>query len=310
MGEWLYPAGGALLLLLLATDVFQTAFHAEGRGGPIHRKQNRLIWNAVRWAATVGGRTRPQLLSIGGPVIAIATIATWSILLLAGFSLIYLPYVLDFHFSPGQPGSAIVEAFYYSGIIAATVGQGDVVAPGSTLRMLTILEAVSGYALVTVAVTYVLAVYRELIDSQALASAMEARLPWGPETNEAGVDLDPEWARSITLRLSHVLEAHYNYPILHYFRPSRSARALPFQVARLLATGGEGSERRDGTPAPSAAGSGSRRALRAMIRRYIAEVHRLFVDQEREPGEDLDDERARLEEILSMMVYDQPDPRG
>lgn len=311
MGDWFYPAGGVLLLLLLATDVFETAFHAEGRGGPINRKQNRLIWSVVRWAATIGGETRPRLLSIGGPLIAIATIVTWSLLLLVSFGLIYLPYVLEFHFSPGQPGSAILEAFYYSGIIAATVGQGDVVAPGSTLRALTVLEAVSGYALVTVAVSYVLAVYRELIASQALATAIDARLTRDTEIGGADAGLDEDWARSVTLRLGHVLEAHFNYPILHYFRPTRTTRALPPQLRRLLVAHLQGSER--GETAHSGASSaepGSRHALRAMVGRYIGEVHSLFVRQEAEPEESPDDERGRIDEILEMMRYDPDEPTG
>jgi len=321
MADWLYPTLGALLLLALAVDVFKTAFHAEGRGGPINRRQNRLIWNVVRWAGTLGGGTRPRLLSIGGPLIAVATIAAWSLLLFTGFALIYMPFVLDFHFSPGQPGSALLEAFYYSTIIGATLGHGDVVAPGATMRVLTMVQAVSGFALLTVAVTYVLAVYRELIATHALASALDARLGAaeaavardGAAANDAGLvdPLDGDWARSVTLRLCHVLEAHFNYPILHYFRPSRTARALPHQLDRLMRRRSAADERGAGPAASTAQDSVD--ALHPMLTRYIGEVHSLFVRQAREPEEHPRDPRERLDEILGMMAYEpaqRPDGGG
>lgn len=304
VAAWLFPLSGALLLALLALDVFQTAFHAEGRGGPINRRQNRVIWKLVRWTATVGGRRSGPLLSLGGPLMAVTTIAVWSLLLLAGFTLIYMPYILDFHFSTGSPGPATLEAFYYSGMVAATLGQGDVVARGAALRVVTIIQAVAGFALVTVAVTYVLAVYRELIASQSLAEALDAWLADGPEASPPEPGTDPEWDRSITLRLSHVLVSHFNYPILHYFRPTQRSRALPPQMEKLLAGlrlrqtqgGGEGGGGHSATS--------SHRALEAMVDRYIAEVHSLFVRQEPKPDEDTNRDTLRLRQILSMMAYE------
>lgn len=302
MDQVLYPAAGALLLGLLAFDIFQTAFHAEGRGGPVNRRQNRWIWNLVRRIGTAGGATRPKVLSLGGPLMAVTTIGVWSFLLIAGFALIYLPHVLDFHFSPGQPGSALLEAFYYSAIIAGTLGQGDVVAPGTALRIITIVEGLAGFAMVTVAVSYVLAIYRELITVQTLAAALHARL--GDPDDRDGPPIpthDPDWDRSITLRLAHVLEAHFNYPILHYFRPSRQSRSLPPQLSRLLLAGRSFEEQAAGSDLGT-----SHRALGNMIERYVSEVHTLFVRQEPDPDEDTDAERARLRQIVSMMAYEDP----
>jgi hypothetical protein len=99
--------------------------------------------------------------------------------LLTGFALVYLPYVAGFHYSAGTAGPPLLEAFYYSGIISSTLGQGDVVARGGWLRALTVLQALASFGSVTVAVTYVLAVYRELVASEALAAVIDARLSAG-----------------------------------------------------------------------------------------------------------------------------------
>lgn len=298
MIDWIAPASGTALLCLLAWDVFMTAFHAEGRGGPINRRQNRLIWQAVRTLGTLGGLVRSRVLSLGGPVIAITTIAVWTATLLTGFALIYLPWILDFHISSGSPQPRLLEAFYYSAIIAGTVGQGDVVAPTAVLRAVTILQAMSGFALVTVAVSYVLAVYRELIASTTLAGALHARVPRSG-TDRAQDSPGEGWSRSITFRLSHSLESHFNYPILHYFRPTRHKRALPVQLAR-LSDWLHSAEAADSPATPSVD------ALRSISDRYVEEVHSLFVRQATEPEASPEDPEKHMREILRMMVYPEP----
>jgi hypothetical protein len=311
MPEWIYPAAGTLLLGLLAVDVFRTAFHAEGRGGPINRRQNRALWRLVRAAGTRGGRNRPEVLSLAGPLMAVTTIAGWSLLLIASFGLIYVPYVLDFHYSPGEPGSRLLEAFYYSGILASTVGQGDVVAPDGWLRVLTVIQATAGFAFVTVAVTYVLAVYRELVEAQSLAAAIDARIEEGRESGEGPEAAD--WDREIGLRLGHVLESHFNYPILHDYRPPRKTRSVPWQVARLYrARRGDAASHGDVPTSGGAAaadtgsqGSISRRALLAAIRRYGSEVHRLFVRGEATGEGQWQPTESELEGIVEMLGYEQ-----
>jgi hypothetical protein len=326
MSDWLYPISGTALLLVLALDVFRTVFHAEGRGGPINRVQNRTIWGTVRRLGTLGGRLRPRVLSWAGPLMATSTIAVWSLLLIGGFMLIYLPHVLSFHYSPGEPGVRLLEAFYYSGIVAATLGHGDVVARGGVLRMLTVLQALSGFALVTVAVTYVLGIYREVVASQALAGVLDVRLRgYGDEPAEGSPPTDPrqagledhdgDWDRAITLGLAHVLAAHFNYPVLHYFRPSDSRRSLLPQLARLLVAGrAMEARRRRGAPETDAGpGTGlSHGALFTLIDRFITEIHSLFVGggagtESEAEGEVVDVEMARLRQVLVMMVYEVPE---
>lgn len=310
MATWIATGTGLLVLAVLCLDVFRTVFHAEGRGGPLNRRQNRLIWGVVRAVGTAGGRARPGVLALGGSVIAVTTIVVWGILLVAGFWLLYLPHVASFHYSPGEPGNLTVEAAYYSGMIASTLGLGDMVAPDGWLRIATVIQALAGFALLTVGVTYILGVYRELLTAQTLASTIHARFRAGPD------DLHPadlartdamDWDRSMALRLAHALEAHYNYPILHYFRPAQDRRSLPAQVALLLDLERQLEERaRNGDEeAARQTDSLSRRTLMAVVQLYAAEIHALFVRQD-EPEEGGGREKAalRLDEILGMLGHD------
>ena len=314
MSDWIAPTVGASLLLLLALDVFKTAFHAEGRGGPINRYQNRLIWAAARRFGCAGNRARAGVLSQAGPLMAVITVVVWTVLFVTAFALVYLPFIDVFHYSPGSAGPPPLEALYYSGIMASTLGQGDVVAPYGWLRVATIVQAITGFAAVTVAVTYVLAVYRELVKAQTLAAAIDARLSHRDgdrdEEHDGAVEPDSndvaEWDRTLALRITAVIESHHNYPILHYFRPRERGRSVPYQVARLfsyLRAQEAGPAAGDRTGSASV----SRSALRAALGRYIDVMHDLFVRPDGAGTPDQDDgEAGRLRDIVSMLCHPWP----
>lgn len=221
-------------------DVFLTVFHAQGHGGPLTRAQNRVIWGLFR---TVGvradGAPRERLLALAAPVMVVTTLTIWMVLLVVGFTLIYYPWVRTFLVSPGELRTPWAEALYYSGYTAATLGFGDMVPDQEALRLLAPLEALSGFALLSVSVTYLLSVYRELITMQSLASNVAGYFRAGEVhtlqfARAGGYGAMARWAEGVTSRLLEVLQAHFQYPILHYFRPSQRDRALPVQIDLLL----------------------------------------------------------------------------
>ena len=159
---------GVLVLMLLATDVFLTVFQPQGRSGPLTQLQNRLLWGVSRYLARTGSRT--GLLALAGPSMVVAARATWLLLLVAGFALIYYPWITSFLISPGELRATWAEAVYFSGYTAATLGLGDLVPDHVALRLLTALQAFGGFALISVSVTYLLSVYRQVLAMQTLAA--------------------------------------------------------------------------------------------------------------------------------------------
>lgn len=229
------PVLGALVLLLLVVDVFMTVFHAGGRAGPLNRVQNRAVWRAFR---ALGGR-RGAVLALAGPAMVVATLAGWVAFMVVGFALVYSPWTGSFLVSPGRLRTPWLEALFYSGSTASTLGLGDMVADHEALRLLTMLQALGGFALVSVSVTYLLAVYRELIMLQALASnisgyfrANDPGSPWFAEPG--GGEAMARWTEGISASLLQTQQAHYQYPILHYFRPREHTRALAVQLGHLV----------------------------------------------------------------------------
>lgn len=231
----LLPALGVGLLLFLAADVFVTVFHPEGHGGPLTQRQNSTVWWLWKKVAPSGAR-RDGWLGIGGPVLAVLTPAVWSLLLVAGYALVYYPWVERFLVSPGTLRPHWAEALYYSGFVAATLGTGDIVPDLVPLRLLSILEALSGFALLSAALSYILAIYRENGRKVTLASELALH-----DTGErAAADGEPvarereRWLEQVARELVHVTQAHAQYPILHYFRSPDQRNSLALQLAPLV----------------------------------------------------------------------------
>ena len=307
----LLPVLGTVLILLLGFDVFLTVFHAQGRGGPVNRRLSRLIWSAARWGGRRSeGSKREGLLALGGPMIVIATLLVWVLLLVTGFALVFYPWVETFLVSPGTLRSPWTEALYYSAYTAATLGLGDVIANSEALRLITMLEAFGGFALLSVSITYFLAVYRELISMQALAADISGLFRAGEThlvefTKNEGSAALARWCEQLANGLSNVLLAHFQYPVLHYFRPPEESRALPIQLGALLQLGRLIASDEGSTTVSTLAAHPSYLALRGGLESYLSDVDDLFVPEgassaHSAPRDDIERAHARL---LDYMLY-------
>lgn len=304
---------GALTLLLLAWDVFTTVFSAEGRGGPFNRRQNRAMWRISRALAhRRDGTIRDRWLALAGPWMVLMTLGVWVLWLILGFALVYYPWMQSFLVSPGTLRTPALEALYYSGYTAATLGLGDLVADAPALRLLAPVEAFGGFLLLSASVTYFLAVYREVIRKQALAFTIAGyfganeELVSGAVAPDAGGDgwtgagNAPEalarWGESVSSGLAHVLLAHHQYPVLHFFRSPRCSRSLAVQLGHLIQLSRRVADGADDLPGLHAlARHPSYRALQGMVERYLHEVERLFTPGDRGSAEPDDGSGDALE---------------
>jgi hypothetical protein len=233
-------AAGTLIVLVLCWDAFITVFHPEGRGGPVNRVQRRVVWGAFR---AVGrrrdGSTRDTLLGYAGPVVAVLTPTVWMALLIVGCAMIYYPWIQDFLYSPGAMRTPWLEALYFSGYAASTMGLGDLTPDHEPLRALSVVQSVMGFALLTASLTYILAVYREVVVMNSLALEIRARLPdHAPvpvlESDRQQQEWDA-WFAHVMRILLQSRQAFGQYPILHYFRPADRSNALSVQLGKLIA---------------------------------------------------------------------------
>jgi hypothetical protein len=310
------PLSGALLLALLLADIFTTVFKPEGRGGPINRVQNGLVWRAFRAVGERGdGTVRRTLLSYCGPLLAVLTIVVWALVLIGGFALIYFPFLeTSFTYPYGRSGPPWVVSVYYSGYIASTLGSGEVVPTGVGMRLLTALQAVLGFALFAMSVAYILAVYQQLGTATALAIDVFGYFRRGvdgilEEARSGGGESLHQWVDLTTRQLLRVTQAYSQYPIIGYFHPRDYTHSLTVQVGNLLALLRATQEPSAALPPRDADRHPSLLALETAVAAYIESINRDVVPRMFEPGERQDEpvalERSH-ERFLRYMLYPTP----
>ncbi|MDY7091608.1 MAG: potassium channel family protein [Acidobacteriota bacterium] len=261
MIDSLWTGGGIMLLVLLFADLLLTVFHPQGHGGPLHRRLNRLFWGALRWVgAGLSGPSKDRFLALCGPLIAVFSVGTWGLWLILSFTIIYSPYRGSL-LSTTAGDTSWLDVFYFSGYVASTLGIGDIVPASPSLRLLTVVEAMSGFALFAVATTYLLAVYQYVAKEQILALELAGFLePTAPRLAPAALG---DWARPTVRNLLEVVHAHGQYPVLHYFRPVEAERALIIRVGRIL----------DFLDEEISVDPSSCARLLSAVRRYLSELH-------------------------------------
>jgi hypothetical protein len=157
-----------------------------------------------------------------------------------------VPWVNDFTVLPAgsEPMPDWVMVIYYSGYSASTLGIGDVTPNSVIPRVMAIVEALFGFGLFTVSVSYLLSVYsarsagcslaltisryigrREGHDPVALLATMTGR------TEDANSDA---WLSRMAFDLASLVELRGQYPLLHYFHEPSDDLVMPIALPDLL----------------------------------------------------------------------------
>ncbi|HZI17311.1 MAG TPA: potassium channel family protein [Pyrinomonadaceae bacterium] len=244
MTTLLWTAAGVALLLLVAYDVYATVLHASAHYGPVGERLNRLAWRVARFFASRGGRRRRHAwLNVVGPLLLPLLVATYIILLVVGFALIYYPHIAEgFTHDHPHTGDLFDEALYFSGVTLTTVGYGDVAPVHSWMRALAVVEAASGFALISLSITYLLSVYSALERKRAFALSLYHQAGEGADASGliAHHFVDGrfyglrEALRQATRDIQAMLESHIEHPVIHYFHPLETYKSLPRILFLLL----------------------------------------------------------------------------
>jgi len=197
--------------------------------------------------------------------------------LVIGFALIYRSSLGGLALDETSGAIAWVEAIYYSGYVATTLGIGDVVATTWWLRLITIVEALTGFGLLALATSYVFAISREVTNTSALAlevATLRGTHAFESDEVESKAALSrwaEEWARS----LFRITDAHGRYPLLHFFRPADPDRSLLVQLAWLLPLAGVHTV--EGEADPTHLPPPAKEVLERAITRYLKELNQRCV---------------------------------
>lgn len=156
---------GIIVIVVGLQDMFHTLLHPSGRGG-LSRRVLSAVWRVSKVTGHRAG-------SAVGPAAMVAVVLLWVVLQTAGWALIYYPHVPGgFTYSTGIDPDAYpdaVEAVYVSVVTLSTLGYGDMVATDSWIRVTSPFEALTGFALLTAAMTWFTQNYPPLMRRRALA---------------------------------------------------------------------------------------------------------------------------------------------
>ncbi|MFC7401341.1 potassium channel family protein [Citricoccus sp. GCM10030269] len=155
---------GIAVIALGLWDMFHSLLHPEGQGTLSH------LMLAGVWKAS--SMMRHRLGSAAGPGGMVTVILMWVLLQSVGWVLVYLPRIPEGFSYPGvDPAnySGVAEALYMSFTSLSTVGFGDMVAIDPWTRIASPLQALTGFALLTAALTWFTQVYPPLARRRALA---------------------------------------------------------------------------------------------------------------------------------------------
>ena len=214
--------GGIVLIVGMLTDAFATLIVTQGTSGLW--RPTRLFyaatWRATRvTAARLGDRSGEYLLNIYPALSLLGLLVLWLVGLMIGWSLVY--WGLDQRVGGTTDWGTLV---YYAGTSLVTPVFGS--AHGGLVRMLTLLETLTGVVTIALMISYLPALY-------GAYSRREARLltlddPQGGRITPVRVVVlaAPDGDRETLFRslgewqmwVADLLESHVSYPMLALFR--------------------------------------------------------------------------------------------
>jgi hypothetical protein len=219
--------GGFLLLALVLLDVFLAVLYARLDTGILAPRISRMIWRAFLWGSRPLGRHRRVAMSLCGPVILGALVATWALGLTLGTALVIHPVLgTAVRASSGPTPTDFLTALYVGGGSVSIVGGSNFSPQTGAFKVFFLFDALVGLSVLSLTLTYLMQIYTALQRRNALglriylfsaqredAAELLARL--GPRGRfEGGYNNLSELSGAV----AEMKETHHFYPVLFYFR--------------------------------------------------------------------------------------------
>ena len=229
------PVVGSVLYLVVLVDLLLTVLYARLGGHGVARLGAgfiaNLIGRTVRRVLLVTGHAigkRDAVLSFCGPLTLILLPFAWTWLLTIASALLIHPQLGESVVA--QQGASVTDfitALYAAGTSLAITGSSEYIPANDAMRFLYLSNAVTGTAVLTLTVTYLMQVYPALQRRNAVAVTIHV---YSRHTGDAARVVaalipqgDPALAGSNLANLGQALlevaEGYHFYPVLFYFRP-------------------------------------------------------------------------------------------
>ncbi|MFK4106310.1 potassium channel family protein [Streptomyces sp. NPDC019531] len=243
--EWLVSLVGAGLVMAVLRDLFHTLWHPTRHGG-LSRLVMTVLWKLARHL-----RVRRRVVGLVGPLAMVTVVAMWAGLVILGWAVVYWPHMPGaFTFSPGSKAAqepALLDSLYLSLVTVATLGLGDIAPGEGWLRLVSPLEALVGFALLTATVSWVLEIYPALTRRRVLAVRLALLRGSDPTTGELDCAVGALLLDSLATEVVRVRIDFTQYAEAYYFHDGEDHASLAAMVgyAAALAQRGQLARRPD-----------------------------------------------------------------
>jgi hypothetical protein len=244
-------------------------------------------------AITVIARRNFRLLSLAGPVVLILTVLFWALLLWTGWVVLFSADAGSLANPQTREQADLLGRIYFTGYTMFTLGTEDFAPQGAFWQIASSITSLSGLFLLTLSVTYVLAVVEAVVGMRSFASQVwtlghSAEAFVANAWNGRGFPAVEIHLVSLIEQLGAIGEQHKAYPMLHYYHaeklpqsafgqpchPRRRAHDLGIPRARGRSAGAR--------HAPQCAGRGARVFRRSARRGHRRVAQRAAVDRPRD----------------------------
>jgi ion channel len=244
--------GAILLILWVLWDAFETILLTRRVPARLRISRFVLTWLWVVWAAVAHpikerGR-RETFLSFYALLSILGLLIVWAVGLIVGFALLHwadgsqLAGVIG---TGGGVGSAGFAAdLYMSGTTFFTLGLGDLHPMTQLARLITVVEAGTGFGFLALVIAYVPVLYQSFARREARITMLDE---WAGSPPTAAVMLrrafesrDPNviapLLRDWESTSAEILESHLSYPILCFFRSQHDNQSWLASLVAILDT--------------------------------------------------------------------------
>jgi hypothetical protein len=234
---------GAILVALVMYDVFHTII--VPRSSPLGFRIAAFLGRRILWPSCLGlansaplKTLREDLLALYAPIAFALIFLVWVITLIMGYALIL--YGLRADSLP--PITSFFQAFYASGSAVLTIGIGDLTGCGWKTRILMLLAALSGLALMALGISYLFTLQSLVQQREQVVNTVVSRAG-APASGIIALLRFRELAIMSNLGntflgweswIASILESHRAYPFLLYFRSTNKTESWVSVLGAML----------------------------------------------------------------------------
>src|ERR1051325_3247875 len=220
--EWLIVPGLGIILFTLR-QVFQDLFHPS-ESGSLSEFVARRTFNTLR--------RYPKLLPDAGPLAIILVIFSWVILIWVGFALMYWPLAPgSFRIEGGKSRMSFAEVLYFSLEVLTTLGLGDIAPLSTAARMISVVHALLGFAILTASISSVVLIHQTLARQRSLARRISLLCRSDEQNDEP---FSPTVVYQLAFDLARTQVDLVHFPIVYYFHAPERDASLAFALGWLV----------------------------------------------------------------------------